>query len=516
MSKINRREFVTAVGAAAASMLAGRSVLGQSTTAATTTVPAKRPNILLIMSDEHDPAVSGCYGDGIARTPHLDRLAGEGITFDAFYTTSPLCVPARLSFTAGKYVSRIGVWGNSCMLPSDDYPSLPHVLRAAGYRSYLAGRMDLDAEHRYGFEELYPDTENRFRRTGLGKRRAADDAEPNAKAWQQRAKEFHPNEQSHAMTHDRRVTQACREFFQDHQNDKQPFFLLAGYLAPHFPLIAPQEYYEHFKGKVPMPKIPEGFLDGMPTNYKHLRYAFGITEATPEQIRIGRELYYGLVEWLDDQIGQVLKALEESGLAGNTVVIYTADHGENRGEHGLWWKNCMYEQAARVPLIVRWPGRFKGGQRRGGAGSLVDLTQTIAGIAGAKTPADWNGDSLLPYMDNAGARWKDLAVSEYYGHNIASGFAMIRQGPWKYVYHTRMDEKHGPERELYNLKDDPGEFHNLAGETAQKQRVAAMHATLVKELGEDPDKAEARCRASYAKGYGRGPRPAHAGSQASE
>jgi choline-sulfatase len=123
---------------------------------------------------------------------------------------------------------------------------------------------------------------------------------------------------------------------------------------------------------------------------------------------------------------------------------------------------------------------------------------------------------MLAYMLNAGARWKDLAVSEYYGHNIASGYAMIRQGPWKYVYHARMDERHAPQRELYKLKDDPGEFANLAGEPERKERVAAMHAALVKELGEDPDKTEARCRASYAKGYGREPKPRAADSQASE
>ncbi|HEX2971708.1 MAG TPA: sulfatase/phosphatase domain-containing protein [Tepidisphaeraceae bacterium] len=255
-----------------------------------------------------------------------------------------------------------------------------------------------------------------------------------------------------------------------------------------------------------MPKIPEGHLDSLPTNYKHLRYGFGTTEATLEQTRMGRELYYGLTEWFDDQVGQVLAALEESGLADNTIVIYTADHGEDRGEHGLWWKNCMYEQSARVPLIVSWPKRWKGGQRRTGACSLVDLVQTIADMAGAKTPADWDGDSMLLYMDNARTHWKDMAVSEYYAHNIVSGFVMIRRGSWKYVYHTRLDETHGPERELYDLKNDPGEFTNLANLPEHQERIEAMHTALVKELGEDPEITEVRSRADQAKGYGRPPR----------
>ena len=202
----------------------------------------------------------------------------------------------------------------------------------------------------------------------------------------------------------------------------------------------------------------------------------------------------------------MLAALEESGLADNTIVIYTSDHGENRGEHGMWWKNCMYDTAARVPLIVRWPGALEGRpapQRRllaGGPGA-DDRRH-----GGREDPGDWDGDSLLPYMDDARTHWKDLAVSEYYAHNIASGFAMIRQGSWKYVYHTRMDETHGPQRELYDLKDDPGEFTNLADRAEQQERIAAMHAALVKELGEDPEQTELRCRRDNAKGYGRGPR----------
>jgi choline-sulfatase len=436
MSKINRREFVTAVGAAAASLVASRSLLGQTTASA----PVKRPNILLIMSDEHDPAITACYGDKVVRTPNLDRLAAEGITFDAAYTTSPLCVPARLSFTAGKYASRCGAWSNNSMLPSDDYPSLPRILGQTGYQSYLAGKMHYDATHRYGFTELYPAPTNHNYMTGTGQRRDPENAAINTKVWQDRVREFRTGEQSSVMSHDRRVTSACVDFLENRKADDKPFFLLAGYLAPHFPLTVPQAYYEHYQGKVAMPTIPEGFLESLPTNYKMLRAGLGAAAATPEQTRLGRELYWGFVEWTDGQIGQLLAALQRSSLADNTIVICTSDHGENKGDHGMWWKNCMYEQAARIPLIVRWPKRWRGGQRRPGACSLVDLTQTIAQLAGAKAPADWDGDSLVMYMDNARARWKDLAVSEYYGHSVASGFAMIRQGTWKYVYHTRMNE----------------------------------------------------------------------------
>jgi choline-sulfatase len=133
----------------------------------------------------------------------------------------------------------------------------------------------------------------------------------------------------------------------------------------------------------------------------------------------------------------------------------------------------------------------------------VDLTRTIAEIGGAEVPDDWDGDSLLAWLDDASAPWKDLAVSEYYGHNISSGFAMLRRGDWKYVYHTRMNDTHGPERELFNLSEDPGEWDNRAADPAQAGRIEEMHAQLVREVGRNPEEAEAECREQYARGYGR-------------
>ena len=459
-----------------------------------------RPNILVIMSDEHDPAVMGCYGDSIVQTPHMDRLAEEGIVFDAAYTTSPLCAPARASFTAVQYVSRCGVWTNDCQLPSDDYPSLPHALNAVGYECWLGGKMHFAGTHRYGFRDVYPGA-NQGDRSGKGGRRAFDDLSESGFGWEGRVAAFKTADTSPILEKDRKVTAECSAFLQNRSADDKPFFLLAGYLAPHFPLTIPETYYTPYKDKVSMPEIPEGFLETLPTNYKHLRAGFGVTKATPEQTKLGRELYWGFVNWLDDEIGKLLSALNDSEVADNTIVIYCTDHGENKGDHGLWWKNNMYEHASRTPMIVSFPKRWAGGQRRTGVCSLVDLAQTIAEIGGAESSDDWDGESLLNYLDDGNSDWRDIAVSEYYAHNIASGIAMIRQGPWKYVYHTRFDEVHGPERELYNLEEDAGEFNNLADDPAQADRIAQLHDLLAKELRRDPEEAEAQSRADLAKGY---------------
>lgn len=343
---------------------------------------------------------------------------------------------------------------------------------------------------------------NAGHKTGNGSRREADDLTPRP-GYSERFNEFHVGDTSRVLEHDRRVTQGSIEFLKNRKREEPPFLLLSGYLAPHFPLIVPQRYFDEYQGKVPMPVIPEGFLDTMPLNYRHLRIGFNMEDVPDDVVRKGRELYYGFVQWVDEEIGKVLLALADSEVADNTVVIYTSDHGENMGEHGLWWKNCMYESAAHVPLIVSYPPLWKGGQRRTQVCSLVDVVQTIADICGGKTPEDWNGHSMVPLLESGQAEWKNSAVSEYYAHNIASGYTMYRVGPYKYVYHTRPDETHPPQRELYNLDEDPDEFHNLAKNSEHAERVAGMHAALVAEVGENPDDTEQRCRADYAKGYGR-------------
>jgi choline-sulfatase len=305
------------------------------------------------------------------------------------------------------------------------------------------------------------------------------------------------------MKHDRAVAAGAIEFLANRKRSDKPFFLLCGFITPHFPLIVPESYWDNYKGKVPMPVLPPGHLESQPLNYQHLRVGFHLEHVPPEMVKKGRELYYGLTQWTDEEVGRILKTLSASETADNTVIIYTADHGENMGEHGLWWKNCMYEHAARVPLIVSWPARWKGGQRRTGACSMVDVVQTIAELGGASVPGDWNGASMCRWLDDPATPWKDLAVSEYYAHNIASGFAMLRSGRYKYVYHTAADKDHSAQRELYDLQADPGEFKNLAAEAPLQDTVRRLHATLVKELGEDPEKIEQRCRADQAKGYQR-------------
>jgi choline-sulfatase len=459
------------------------------------------PNVVLIMSDEHNAGVAGFAGSSLARTPHLDSLANRGVVFDSAYCNSPLCSPSRLSLTAGRYASRVGAWGNACWLPSDDVPSIAGVLNQAGYESILCGKQHYDATRRYGFAELGSFRTNQYTKSGIVRRRDPDDLTPPA-AVSKRFSNFRTGQDSPVLRHDREVTRRACDFLSKRRRADAPFLLFTGYLAPHFPLIVPDAYWEHFRDRVPMPDVPEGFIEKLPLNYRHLRLGFAMTDVPEATVRLGRELYHGLTEWFDEQVGQVLGALADSRVADDTVVVYASDHGENLGEHGLWWKNCAYDPATRIPLVVSWPQRFRAG-RRAEACSLVDLVATLADLGGARIPENWDGNSMLGWLDSEDTRWKDRAISEYYGHNVASAFTMLRERHWKYVYHAAPSERHPAERELYDLSRDPGEMNNLAADPEQMSRIDAMHTSLVRELGEHPDDIDARCRAEVSVGYGR-------------
>ena len=200
--------------------------------------------------------------------------------------------------------------------------------------------------------------------TGTGNRRKADDllAKDGGSGESARFENFHTGNNSSGMTHDQRVVSGVRAYLASRKPGNKPFFLLAGLISPHFPLIVPKSYWQAYQDKVPMPMIPPGYVDSLPLNYKHLRAGFQLTNVPPETVKFGRELYYGLTQWTDEQIGKILEALRESGELDNTVIIYTTDHGENLGEHGLWWKNAMFDTAARRAVDHRLARSLAGRQ----------------------------------------------------------------------------------------------------------------------------------------------------------
>lgn len=444
-----------------------------------------RPNILLLFSDQH-AQLAGCYGDAVVRTPNLDRLAREGMVFDNAYCPSPICLPSRMSFLTAREPHRQECWTNVDILPSG-IPTFAHALGAAGYDTTLVGRL-----HSVG-----PDQHR-----GYGKRLVGDhstnwiggkphDLGPLDKAndpWRQSLVASGPGASAYEA-HDHDVTDAAVSTIADlgarqAAGDATPFALTVGWLLPHAPYVCDPELYASYEGKVPPPAIP------VPAD-EHPHYAWwrtnrSIATATGTEITRARTAYYGLVTTLDAMIGRVLAALDAAGLAENTLVLYTSDHGEHLGNRGLWWKSTLYDEAAKVPLILRWPGHIEPAARREAIVNLTDLTATMLDIAGAPALPNSQGRSFARVLTDASASWHDETVCEYVNDGIPAWSGgrlvisrMLRRGRYKLIYHR--DHR----AQLFDLEADPQERHDLAGKPEFRELETAMRIRLLADW--DPE-----------------------------
>ena len=428
------------------------------------------PNLLIIMSDEHAPMFSGPYGHPLVQTPNLDRLAENGITFTNAYCNSPLCMPSRMSFMTGKYIHHIGTWDNATPLASDEI-TWAHLLRNAGYDVVLAGK-----QHFGGMEQLHGFRAQLARDLHAERQHALTDWEngtPPAKHPWQGLAQAGPGTTEEIEVDDLAET-AALEYLRDTARKEQPWALNVSFIAPHFPLVVPQRFWHLYPlAEIDMPHIPEGHLENQHPVYQRMRRMFGCIDFPEELVRRGRAGYYGLITYLDEKIGRLLTALEETGQAENTVVIYTSDHGEMNGEHGMWRKSNFYEASARVPLQMRLPGHLQAGKRIDEVVSLVDLTATLVDLANAPQGRQMDGDSLMPLIQGTAPEWKNFAFSEYLAHGVARPMAMLRHGKYKFNYSL------GDAPELYDISEDPGEFHNLADEPAYQAIREELEAQLL-------------------------------------
>lgn len=425
---------------------------------------ADRPNILFLFSDQH-ARIAGCYGDDVVRTPHIDALAAEGVTFDNAYTPSPICLPARMSLLTGRQPHAQSCWNNTDILNSG-IPTYAHALGAAGYNATLVGRM-----HSVG-----PDQTRGFRHRSVGDHSTnwvggkGHDLGPLDKAndpWRHSLTASGAGKSAYEA-HDDDVTAAAVAQLQAMgkaraEGDTTPFAMTVGWLLPHAPYVCSPELYAEYEGKVPPPRL--GVPDPEHPHFAWWRASRDITETTEAEVMRARVAYYGLITALDAMIGRVLAALEQAGLSENTCVVYTSDHGDQIGERGLWWKQTFYEESAGVPLIVRWPGKTPQGERRAQVVNLTDLAPTFCDLAGTAPLPQADGASLVPLLKNGETPWLDETFSEYVcdgvpawtGHRQVAS-RMLRQGRFKLIYH------HGHPDQLFDLETDPDEMNDLAGQ----------------------------------------------------
>ena len=470
-----------------------------------------RPDILLIVSDQHNGAYAGCYGDPIVQTPNLDRLAAEGVVFERAYCPSPLCGPSRQSFKTGQYPHELEHWDNNCTLASD-IPTFAHALGAIGYEVVLDGRCHWRGpDQRHGFQgRLVGDITTAYW-VGLPNIWVTvGDTTYSINALQSRLFMTHFSGPGgcQLMEYDRAVTDAALRFIRERsrQADRRPFCLLVGLESPHCPFICPPELFELYEGKVGAPVLPEDHPESLHPVYRRMLANADLESLPLDDVIRTRTAYYGLVTFTDGLVGQLVDALEEGGLRGNTLVSYFGDHGEMVGEHGLWWKNAFYEGASRVPWIVSFPARLPAGERVGELVNLVDLFPSLCDWTGAPVPPGLPGRSLDGVISGERSG-NDRAVfcENYQGFPGVDVIArMVRRGPWKYSFY------YGERPELFNLDEDPGEFRNLARDPSHQTVCDELRALVLE--GWDPEAISSsrrayRERTAYLKRWSRAVEP---------
>ncbi|MEO8144850.1 MAG: sulfatase-like hydrolase/transferase [Betaproteobacteria bacterium] len=451
-------------------------------------MPLAPKNLLVLMSDEHNPRALGCSGHPLAQTPQLDGLAARGTRFTSAYTTSPICVPARAGFATGKYAHQIGYWDNA-----DPYdgavPSWHHLLRARGHRVVSIGKLHFRGlpgdDHGFS-EELLP----MHVVDGIGDLKGLIRRDiPRRNGYDKLAKLAGPGESPYTR-YDRDIAARAQAWLREEalRDRARPWALFVSFVCPHFPLIAPPEFYGGYPlERIPMPKQ---YAAAERPSHPYLRdyeacvaydAGFGGDLA---KVRRAIAAYLGLVSFMDDNVGKVLRALEEAGLAGDTRVVYTSDHGDNLGARGLWGKSTMYEESAGVPLILAGPG-IAAGARCATPASHVDLFPFFLECAGVPAPQDgYRGVSPLAL---AGGAHADRAVlSEYHAIGSTGGISMLRKGRWKYVHCVRYRPQ------LFDLENDPEELVDLAGDPARRATFAALEAELHRFC--DPAEVDARAQ----------------------
>ena len=449
------------------------------------------PNILYIHTDQHTPFVTGCYGDQLVQTPVLDQLAANGVVFDNAYCISPICVPSRMSMLSGRHPYQNEVWTNEHALDSS-IPTLAHALGAAGYKPALAGRMHaLGPDQLHGYAERYvgDHSPNYVGGSAVDRGILEGTAGPHRISLERSG-----SGQSAYQVHDEDVTTAAIDYLNRYGVQKRAgqaqtrFCLTVGLMMPHAPFVARQEDFDRYANSITLPKIDEPFSDTLHPHLRWWRTHTAIEQVTEAEIRRARAAYWGLVTRIDILIGQILTALHENDLTENTLIIYTSDHGDMLGEHGLWWKHTFYEYSVRVPLIVSWPGVIPEGQRSDHIVSALDVTTTILDASNAPALPDSPGRSLMPLMTNPDAAWEDVAFSEYCSDQFCQEGGcyqrMIRRDEWKLIYY------HEQPPQLFNLKQDPDELHDLANNPAH----SAMRDELIREVLEDwnPESVKAK------------------------
>ena len=447
-------------------------------------------NVLIICSDEHARSALGCYGHPLVRTPTLDRLAERGTRFTKAYTPSPICVPARACLATGTHVHENRCW-SSAEPYHGQHESWMHRLRDGGHTVVSVGKLHFrSGRDDNGFsEELLP---MHLANDGQGWLKGLlRDPLPDFEEAAELARQVGPGESSYTA-YDREIAAAACAWLRRYpkaMTDKA-WALFVSFVSPHYPLTAPRAFYDLYAeddlpetlGQARTPDHP--VLEAMARFWD---YDSSFDAETRGRAKRG---YFGLCSFLDDNIRRVLEALEDSGAARDTLVIYISDHGEMLGSHGFWAKSVMYEDSVGIPMILAGGGVPAGLNRT--PVSLTDIAASVeaaVGLNGPEAEAPWQGRAMQGFI--AAPEPERAILSEYHDGGSPTGFFMIRQGAWKYVYYAS-----GHPCQLFDLERDPDELCDLGASHDHAGLRARMHGHLTSIL--DPEAVNARAFADQA------------------
>jgi len=437
----------------------------------------KKPNILFILPDQQRPDSLGCFGAETAVTPHLDSLASEGVVFDNCYVQNPLCCPSRYSVATGRYPHSHRVRAN-WYAPRAGETSFAHQLGRVGYNTAAIGKMHFTPWYdNFGFDgriiaeakfhQSCPDDYARFlQKHGYSRQQLYNTKSPEYIQRLSSMTSILPQE----LHIDSFVGRSVCEYLE--QAD-EPFCIFASFLSPHNPYDPPKPYDELFKS-APMPprnmgrnEVHEKPREAYDYINSRLKWPFKSDEITEDQRLDMRRNYYALNTLIDDWVGEITATLKKQGLYENTIIIYASDHGDLLGDHGLYYKQCFYEQSVKSPLFIHAPERFRP-QRIEEPVELMDVYSTICELGGADEGPGVQSTSLVPILEGRDHPVREAVFSEnYFGR-------MVRWHEWKYVYYPGK-----PYGELYNLEEDPQEQHNLWDSMEGSREKAALKDILL-------------------------------------
>ncbi len=466
-------------------------------------------NVVFIITDQQNVNTLGCYGNSVIRTPHIDRLAAEGVLFERAYVTSPVCVPSRASIWSSRHPHCNGVMvndgGQRHIRLEPSIETLGDVAKAAGYACGYFGKWHIGHEQtpQHGFDtwwtHLRGSYEQALQEDGAFRFAPADAPVPVNTRLSQRGQV--PFE----LAHDTAVTSRTIDFIRAHAGN--PFVAVCSMRAPHDPYIGPfDDLYDPADVLLPQ-TLHEDFANkptlqhkGIPRQWfrKWATHADGSLNEHGLRRIIAR--YWGMVHMIDQNVGRVLATLDELDIAGNTIVVFMSDHGEMMGAHGLMSKGCfMYEEATRVPLLLRLNGRVPGGIRTRHLASAIDVVPTLLDLMGIGKPDAMQGMSLRQYWDYAFNVRDAVFMQIWETYGLFDPVLAVRTDRWKYSWHLADID------ELYDLQEDPLEQRNLATDRHHEDTLRGLRGRIndwLTETGDIPLSMLGRMYKGFNKNFG--------------